>query len=163
MWESVFFIIPFSPNREFKDINFHHNKNVQFSVLRLDQRILILETWKIGSSHHLPFFLEGKSNFCTVQFSSVTQSCPTLFDPMNHSTPGFPVYHRLLEFTQTHAHQVSDAIQPSHPLLLLLLLPPIPPSIRVFPVSRLFSSGGQSTGVSASASALPMNTQDWSR
>ena len=65
------------------------------------------------------------------QFSSVTQSCPTLFDPMNRSTPGLPVHHQLPEFTQTHVHRVGDAIQPSHPLLLLLL-PPIPPSIRVF-------------------------------
>ena len=50
------------------------------------------------------------------QFSSVTQLCPTLCDPMNHSTPGLPVHHKLPEFTQTHAHRVSDAIQPSHPL-----------------------------------------------
>ena len=51
------------------------------------------------------------------QFSSVTQSCPTLCDPMNCSTPGLPVHHELLEFTQTHAHRFGDAIQPSHPLL----------------------------------------------
>ena len=67
-----------------------------------------------------------------VQFSSVPQSCPTLCDPMNRSTPGLPVHHQLPEFTQTHVHRVSDAIQPSHPLHPLLLLPPIPPSIRVF-------------------------------
>ena len=67
-----------------------------------------------------------------IQFSSVTQSCPTLCNPMNRSTPGFPVHHQLLEFTQTHAHRVGDAIQPSHPLSSPLLLPPIPPSIRVF-------------------------------
>ena len=65
------------------------------------------------------------------QFSSV-QSCPTLCNPMNHSTPGLPVYHQLPEFTQTHVHWVGDAIQPSHPRHPLLLLPPIPPSIRVF-------------------------------
>ena len=52
----------------------------------------------------------------SVQFSSVTQSCLTLCDPMNHSTPGLPVHHQLPEFTQTHIHRVSDAIQPSHPL-----------------------------------------------
>ena len=51
----------------------------------------------------------------SVQFSSVTQSCPTLCDPMNHSMPGLPVQHHLPEFTQTHIHQVSDTIQPSHP------------------------------------------------
>ena len=52
----------------------------------------------------------------SVQFSSVTQSCLTPCDPMNCSTPGLPVHHQLPEFTQTHVHQVSDAIQPSHPL-----------------------------------------------
>ena len=49
--------------------------------------------------------------------SSVAQSCPTLCDPMNRSTPGLPVHHQLPEFTQTHVHRVGDAIQPSHPLL----------------------------------------------
>ena len=63
----------------------------------------------------------------SVQFSSATQSCPTLCDPMNHSTPGLPVHHQLLEFTQTHVHRVGDAIQLSHPLLS-----PSPLSIRVF-------------------------------
>ena len=53
----------------------------------------------------------------SVQFSSVAQSCPTLCDPMNRSTPGLPVHHQLPEFTQTHVHRVGDAIQPSHPLL----------------------------------------------
>ena len=51
------------------------------------------------------------------QVSSVTQSCPTLCDPMDCSTPGFPVHHQLLELAQTHVHPVSDAIQPSHPVL----------------------------------------------
>ena len=70
--------------------------------------------------------------FSSVQFSSVSQSCLTLFDPMNRSTPGLPVHHQLPEFTQTHVRRVGYAIQPSHPLSPLLLLPPIPPSIRVF-------------------------------
>ena len=52
----------------------------------------------------------------SVQFSSVAQSCPTICDPMNCSTPGLPVHHQLLGFTQTHVHQIGDAIQPSHPL-----------------------------------------------
>ena len=64
------------------------------------------------------------------QISSVSQSCPTLCDIMNRSMPGLPVHHQLLESTQTHVHQVGDAIQPSYPLSSLLLLPPIPPSIR---------------------------------
>ena len=66
------------------------------------------------------------------QFSSVTQSCPTLCDPMNCSTPGLHVHHHLPEFTQMHIHQVGDAIQPSHSLSSLLLQPTIPPSIRAF-------------------------------
>ena len=67
----------------------------------------------------------------TIQFSSVTQLCLTLCDPMNCSTPGLPVHHQLLESTQTHVHRVGDAI---HLILRgpLLLLPSIPPSIRVF-------------------------------
>ena len=60
-------------------------------------------------------YLNGKI-IPSVQFSSVTQSCLTLCDPMDRSTPGLPVHHQLLEFTQTHVHLVSDAIQPSHPL-----------------------------------------------
>ena len=68
----------------------------------------------------------------TVQFSSVAQSFTTLCDPMDCSIPGLPVHHQLPEFTQTHVHWVSDAIQPSHPLSSPLLLPSIFPSIRVF-------------------------------
>ena len=56
------------------------------------------------------------STLLSIQFSSVAQSCPTLCNPMNHSTPGLPVHHQLPEFTQTHVHQVRDTIQPSHPL-----------------------------------------------
>ena len=67
-----------------------------------------------------------------LQFSSVTQSCPTLCKPMDCSTPGFPVHHKLPELPQTHVHRVGDAIQPSHPLLALLLPPSIFPKIRVF-------------------------------
>ena len=66
------------------------------------------------------------------QIRSVSQSCPTLCDPMNHSTPGLPVHHQLPEFTQTHVHGVSDAIQPSPPLSSPSAPTLIPPSIRVF-------------------------------
>ena len=87
------------------------------------------------------------------QFSSVAQSCPTLSHSMNCSMPGLPVLHHLLELAQTHAHPVSDAIQPSRVLCRpLLLLPSIVPSVRAFPMSQ-FSSGDQSIGVSASASS----------
>ena len=66
------------------------------------------------------------------QFSSVTQSCPTLCVPMNLSTPGLPVHHQLQEFIQTHVHQVGDAIQPSHPLSSPSPPVPNPSSIKVF-------------------------------
>ena len=70
---------------------------------------------------HMPFHSQPVPKphtlFSSVQFSSVTQSCPTLCDPMNRSTPGLPVHHQLPEFTQTHVHPVGDAIQPPHPLL----------------------------------------------
>ena len=62
------------------------------------------------------FFQCRLYHLSSVQFSAVAQSCPTLCDPMNHSTSGLPVHHQLPEFTQTHIHRVSDAIQPSHPL-----------------------------------------------
>ena len=68
----------------------------------------------------------------SVWFSSVAQLCLTLCDPMNRSTPGLPVHHQLLEFTQTQVHRVSGAIQPSHPLLSPSPPAPIPPRIRVF-------------------------------
>ena len=67
------------------------------------------------------------------QFSSVAQLCPTLCDPMNRSTPGHPVHHQLPEFTQTHVHRVSDAIQPSHPLLS-----PSPPAFNLSQHQGLF-------------------------
>ena len=98
-----------------------------------------------------------------IQFNSVAQSCPTLCNPINRSTPGLPVHHQLPEFTQTHVHPLGDAIQPSHPLSS-----PSPPTFNpsqhqgLFPMSQLFTWGGQSIRVSALASVSPMNTQDWS-
>ena len=96
-----------------------------------------------------------------IQFSSLSRVC--LFaTPMDCSTPGLHVHRQLPEFTQTHVHWVGDAIQSSHPLLC-----PSPPAFNLslnqnlFQVSQLFASGGQSIGVSASASVLPKNIQDW--
>ena len=92
---------------------------------------------------------------------SFTKSCSTLCNPMDCSTPGSSVLHYLPEFAQILVHGVDDAIQPSHPLSF-----PSPPALNLsqhqglFHMSQLFTSGGQSIGVSASASVLPMNTQD---
>ena len=80
--------------------------------------------WKggAGKRYFLKLQMKNKPGLAilisgSVQFSSVTQSCPTLCDPMNRNTPGLPIHHQLPEFTQTHVHRVGDAIQPSHPLL----------------------------------------------
>ena len=90
-------------------------------------------------------------------FRSLAQSCPTLYNPMDHGTPSFPVHYQLLDLAQTQVHRVSDDIQPSHPLSS--------PSSPVFNISqhqglfqwvRFFTSGGQSIRVSVSASVLPM-------
>ena len=105
-----------------------------------------------------------------VQFSSVAHWCLTLWDQKDSSTPGFPVHHQILELAQTHVHQVSDAIQPSHPLSS-----PSPLTLNLslhqglfqrvsslnFRMSQFFASGGQSIGVWALASVLPMNIQNW--
>ena len=99
----------------------------------------------------------------SVPFSSVTQSCPTLCNPMSHSTPGLPVHHQL-------PRVYSDSCPSSqwcHPaisssVVLFSSCPQSLPSSGSFPVSQLFAWGGQSIGVSASTSVLPVNTQDWS-
>ena len=105
-------------------------------------------------------FLFMVVNTWSFQFSSVAQSCLTLCNPMDCSTPGLPVHHQLSEFTQTHIHWVCDAIQPSHPLLS-----PSPPAFTLSQHRSLFKwvlcIRWQGIGVSASASVLPMNTQDW--
>ena len=99
----------------------------------------------------------------SVHFSSVTQSCPTPCDTMNRSTPGLPVHHELPEFTQTFIHQVGDAIQPSHPLSS-----PSSPAPNRSQQQSLFQwvnsshEVWRSIGVSALASVLSENTQDWS-
>ena len=88
---------------------------------------------------------------------SVTHSCPTFCNPMACSMPIFPVLYHLLGFAETHVHWVSDAIQLSYPLSS-----PSPAfNLSQHQMSQLFASGGQSVGVSASTSVLPMNIQDW--
>ena len=107
----------------------------------------------------------------SVQFSSVAQSCPTLYDPIDCSTPGFPVHHQLPEPTQTRVHSVGNC----HPNILSsssvmpFSSPVMPfsshlqsfPASGSFQMSHFFTSGGQSIRVSASRSVFPMNIQDW--
>ena len=114
------------------------------------------------TSSHITKVHASKSAFSSVQFSSVAQSCPTLCNLVNRSMPGLPVHHQFPEFTQIHHHRVGDAIQPSYPLSSPSPPAPNPSQQQSFPVSQLFTWGGQSTGVSALASVLPKSTQDWS-
>ena len=98
----------------------------------------------------------------SVQSSSVSYLCPTLCDPMNHSTPGLPVHHQLLEFTQTHVHLVSDAIQPCH-----ALSSPSPPAPNPSQHQGLYQWVNSSHEVAKywsfpSASVLPKKSQGWS-
>ena len=91
-----------------------------------------------------------------LQFSSVAQPCLTLCDPMNHSTPGFPVHYQLPELAQTHVHQISDAIQPSHPLLSSS-----PPASNLSQHQGLFQTVNSSHQVAKVWELqLPMNIQD---
>ena len=100
------------------------------------------------------------NSFCCCRCCfSVAKSCPTLCDPIDCGTPGFPIHHQLLEPTQTHVHHIHNAIQPSHSLLS-----PSPSTFKLSQHQDLFqwvSSSHQVPKVSASASFLSMNTQEW--
>ena len=104
--------------------------------------------------------LEAYSSLLEHQFCSVTQSFPTLCDPMDCSMPGLPIHHQHLELAQFYVHWVGDAIQPYHHMSPFSCLQFFPAS-ESFPISQFFTSGGQSIGVSASSLVLPMNIQDW--
>ena len=97
-----------------------------------------------------------------LQFSSVAQSCPTLCNPMDYSTPGLPVHHQLPELTQTHVHWVDDYLTISSSVVPFSSCLQSFSASGSFQMSHLFTLGGHSIGVSASTSVLPMNTQDWS-
>ena len=141
--------------KEFKSIEIfsnifsdHNDIQLQINHRKRNEKKIIL--WRLNN-----MLLEIKS----VQFSSVTQSCLTLCDPMNCSMAGFPVHHQLSEFTQTHVHW---SVMPSNHLILCH---PFSSCLKSFPawasfqMSQLFPSGGQSIGVSASTSVLPRNTR----
>ena len=95
-----------------------------------------------------------EAHVLTLQFSSVTQLCPTLCDPMDCSTPGLPVHHQLQGLPQTHVPTISSSVVPFASGLQIF------PALGYFPMSQFFTSGGQSIGVSASASVLPLNIKD---
>ena len=101
-----------------------------------------------------------KDREASVQFNLVAQSCPTLCNPKDWSTPVLPVYHQLSEFTQIHVHRVSDIIEPSH-----FLLSPSHPALNLSQLEAISNEwkklGGKIIGASASTSVFPMNIQDW--
>ena len=110
-WRCLIFISwepPWSPDLPYwtPQLRKHQSSCLSFSHLNFES------TQNVNWEKSIDLNIQASS----VQFSSVTQSCPTPYDPMDCSTPGFPIHHQLPEFTQTHVHQVSDAIQPSHPL-----------------------------------------------
>ena len=111
--------------------DFHDSDNHNCVISHLEPDILECEVkWALGN---ITTSKASGGDGISIQFiSSVTQLCLTLCDPMNCRTPGLPVHHQLLEFTQTHVHRVDNAIQPSHPLSSPSPRGPIPPSIRIF-------------------------------
>ena len=142
-----------------------YNKNKQIASPKYIHSLL---KWRILFNlsyffFYTPYLWYLNRNLTTIQFSSVAQSCLTLYSTMNCNTPGFPV--SLLTNSQSLLKLISiKSVMPSNHLFLchpLLLLPSIFPRIRVFLVSQVFTLGDQSIGVSTSALVLPMNIQDW--
>ena len=138
--KSSYTMIKLGWSQECKSINvIHHNNKLNDK----NHMIISIDAGKAFNKIQHPLMIktlqkmgtEGTYfNISSVQLSSVTQSCPTRCDPMNHSMPGLPVHHQLLESTQTHVHWVGEAIQPSHPLSS-----PSPPALNL-PNIRVFSN-----------------------
>ena len=112
-----------------------HSRRNRLNFASIIKNTTSLHNFKYGQKwlSFVSFSILGKSRRNKIQFSSVAQSCPILCDPMNRSMPGLPVHHQLPEFTQTHVHQVSNAIQPSH-----LLSSPSPPAPNPSQYQSLF-------------------------
>ena len=128
-----------------------------------------LSSFIMSSDLSLPVNYKLESLYCitssvfvvlSFQFSSVAQSCPTLCEPMDYNTLGLPVHHQLPELAQSHAHQVSDAIQPSHPLSFPSPPASVIPSIRVFSNESAFHIRWPKYWSFSFSTVLPMNIQD---
>ena len=138
------------------------NNQFQVVVSGLGVSLVMQFPWQVSCLFASSKFHELQSLILCL-LSSVQFSCSVVSHSMNRSTPGLPVHHQLPKFTQTHVHRVGDAIQPSHPLSS-----PSPPALNLSKHQGLFQWVNSShevakvLGVSASASVLPMNTQDWS-
>ena len=145
----------------------HMHKNQEYEPRYLFKLNILKEQLRVSpkKSYHLCFPNHYRFNI-QWSFSSVTQSCPTLCDPMDHSTPSLLVHHQLLELPwvpeSTHVHWVSDDIQPSYPLSSPSPTFNLPQHHVLFKWVIFSYQMAKSIGVSASTSVLPMNTQDWS-
>ena len=118
-------------------INMLYSQNLLFPKVFLDHKLKTFESIINSFRYYISVISLNSAAIlvkASVQFSSVAQSCPTFCNPLDCSTPGFPVHHQLPELVQTHVHRVGDATQPNHLILChpLLLLPSIFPIIRVF-------------------------------
>ena len=111
-------------------------------MVNTEIRLIIFFAAKDGEALYSQQKQDQELTVAQTQFSSVTQSCPTLCDPMNRSMPGLPVHHLLLEFTQTQVHRIGDAIQPSHPLSS-----PSPPAFNLSQHQGLFQQVSSSCQV----------------
>ena len=140
-------------------------KNIYINIMKYAFYVwidLFLNTYIKSIKIHPRWMRRIKGYRLSQSVSSRAQSCPTLCNPMDYSTPGLPVHHQLLEFIHTNVYWVGDAIQPSHPLVI-----PLSSCLQSFPgwgsfqMSYFFTSGGQSVGASASASVISINIQDW--
>ena len=123
-----------------------------FAATWMDLKIILNET-----SHRI--VVSSSSSNSSSSSSSLVQSCPTLCDPIDCSMPDFPVHHQLPGLAQTPVHRVSDAIQPSHPVIPFSSCLQYLPASGIFPISQFFPSGGQSIGISAAASVLTIYIQ----
>ena len=120
-------------------------------------KLMAFEGERIFSQNNVNLYVVVLCQFSSVQFSHSVVFC----GPMDCSTPGLPVQHQLLEFTQTYVHWVRDVIQPSHPGIPFSSHLQSFPASGSFQISHFFASDGQSIGVSASTSIPPMHIQDW--
>ena len=125
------------------------------------EKCWLAKKYHLNIAKFFRIWLKLSASLKLMPFSSVTQSCLTLCNLRDCSTLGFPVHHQLPQLAHTHVHWVDDAIISSS-VIPFSSCPQSLPASGSFPMSQLFTSGGQRIGVSVSASVLPMNTQDWS-